>query len=261
MPSRSILFPRAPRLQRLFHTSAARHNHYETLQVSPDATPAEVKKSFYSLSKTHHPDRNPDDPGASERFVAISDAYATLSTPAKRQEYDRTLDLHSSSPSSHSNGSHSHHRPHGSYHSSGPAGGRPASGLSRRRTQFRGPPPSFYRSGGWGEHSAKRKAAHDAYAETATAGEPGMGPGQKAWGHDEMNDVPHFDRESHYRTHERHSQRWQRRKGMEDRQVPAGEVPPSTLANFLFVGGIIVVGTLVPTFIFERMTRTGKNKR
>ncbi|KAH7407732.1 hypothetical protein BKA64DRAFT_429203 [Cadophora sp. MPI-SDFR-AT-0126] len=263
MPLRSFLFPRAPRFvplsRRSFHSSAATRsgsppqNHYETLQVSPEATPAEVKKSFYALSKTHHPDRNPNDPEASSRFVAISNAYATLGTPAKRQEYDRSLNLHSSSQ-------RNAHRPHGSYHSSGPAGGRPASGLSRRRTQFHGPPPSFYRSGGWGTQSAKRKAAQDSHAESP-ASAAGMGPGQKPWGHDETHDVPHFDREGHYRTQENHSRRWQRRRGMEDRQVPAGEAPRSMLANFLFVGGIISLGVLVPSLVFEKMTRRGKNEK
>ncbi|CAL3967443.1 unnamed protein product [Diplocarpon coronariae] len=249
MPLRFFLFPRATRPQRLFYSIAVGRNHYETLQISPNATPAEVKKSFYSLSKIHHPDRNPDDPGASERFVAISHAYATLGTPAKRQEYDRSLEIHSQK--SHPN-SHPQHHPHGSYHSSGPAGGRPASGLSKRRTQFRGPPPSFYRSGGWGEQYAKREAAYESYAEKA--GEPRMEPGQKPWGQNEPNDVPHFDREAHHRTQEKHSRRWHRRKGMEDRQVPAGEMPRSMLANFLFVGGILSIGIFVPSLIFEKIT-------
>ncbi|KAK0107116.1 hypothetical protein ONS95_003823 [Cadophora gregata] len=258
MPLRSFSFPCATRFvqtSRSFHSTAVRRsgsqqNHYETLQVSPGATPAEVKKSFYALSKTHHPDRNPNDPEASSRFVAISDAYATLGTPAKRQEYDRSLNLHSPD-------SNSHHRPHGSYHSSGPAGGRPASGLSRRRTQFQGPPPSFYRSGGWGAQSAKRKAAQDSHAESP-AGAAGMGHGQKPWGHDETHDVPHFDRDGHYRTQENHSRRWQRRRGMEDGQVPAGEMPRSMLANFFFVGGIISLGVLVPSLLFENMRKKEK---
>ncbi|KAH7356673.1 DnaJ domain-containing protein [Rhexocercosporidium sp. MPI-PUGE-AT-0058] len=265
MPVRSFLFPRATRyasISRSFNSSAVRkssstvpQNHYETLHVSPGATPAEVKKSFYALSKTHHPDRNPNDPEASSRFVAISDAYATLGTPAKRREYDRSLNLQSSSDSN-----HTRHRAHGSYHSSGPVGGRPASGLSRRRTQYQGPPPSFYRSGGWGTHSAKRKAAQDSHAESP-AGAAGMGPGQKPWGHDEVNDVPHFDREGHYRTQENHSRRWQRRRVMEDRHVPAGEVPRSMLANFLFVGGILSLGVFVPSLLFEKMTRRGKGEK
>lgn len=88
-----------------------------------------------------------------------------------------------------------------------------------------------------------------------------MGPGQKPYGHDEVNDVPHFDREGHYRTHENHSRRWQRRKGMEDRQVPAGEVPRSMLANFFFVGGILSLGIFVPTLFFEKMIKRGKAEK
>jgi len=271
MLPRSFSYPLASvRLQRLFHTSAARRddshkqNHYETLQIPTNATPSEVKKSFYALSKTHHPDRNPSDPHASSRFVQISEAYAVLSTPAKRQAYDRDLHLHSSH-------SHSHHHPRGSYHSSGPAGGRPASGLSRRRTQFHGPPPSFYRSGGWGEQSARRKAAQDAGApgaeappsvggtgQTGRAG--GMGPGQAPFGQGEMNDVPHFDRAGHLKTQEKHSQRWQKRRGMGEGYVPSGEAPRGTLANFLFVGGIISLGVFVPSFLFERMVRRNRKE-
>lgn len=48
---------------------------------------------------------------------------------------------------------------------------------------------------------------------------------------------------------------------MEDRQVPAGEVPRSMLANFLFVGGILSLGIFVPSLLFEKMTRRGKNDK
>ncbi|CZT08695.1 hypothetical protein WAI453_006157 [Rhynchosporium graminicola] len=257
MPLRSFLFPRAPRIvsiARSFHSSSVLRNHYETLGVVPGATPAEVKKSFYALSKKHHPDLHPDDPDANSRFVTISDAYGVLGTPAKRQEYDRSISL-SSQPSPGS----STQRPQGSYHSSGPAGGRPASGLSRRRTQFHGPPPSFYRSGGWGAHSAKRKAAQDSHAESPAGTAGGMGAGQKPWGHDEVNDVPHFDREGHYRTQENHSRRWQRRKGMEGRQIDTGDLPRSMLANFFFVGGILSIGIMVPTLLFEKFSQRRGN--
>lgn len=87
-----------------------------------------------------------------------------------------------------------------------------------------------------------------------------MGPGQKAWGHDEMNDVPHFDREGHHRTQEKQSRRWQQRKVTEDRQIPE-ELPTSTLANFLFISAILSVGILVPGFVYEKMTRNGKSER
>ncbi|CZR59649.1 related to MDJ1 Heat shock protein-chaperone [Phialocephala subalpina] len=256
MPLRVNFFPSPVRLQRLFSTSAIRRDskpsHYETLQIPTNATPAEVKKSFYTLSKTHHPDRNPDDPNASERFVKISEAYAILGTPAKRQAYDHEH-LHSHHHSSHGD----HHHPRGSYHSSGPAGGRPASGLSRRRTQFRGPPPSFYRSGGWGEQSAKRRAA----SETTSSSAGGMGHGQSPGGQIHWTDVPHFDREGHTRTHENNARRWARRKGMQDGWVPEEGAPRGTLANFFFVGGIVGLAVLVPALIFERVTNAGRREK
>lgn len=90
--------------------------------------------------------------------------------------------------------------------------------------------------------------------------DPGMGPGQKSWRHDELYDVPHWDRDGHFRTQERHSRRWQRRKGMEDRQVGDGDVPRSMLANFFFVGGIISLGIFVPSFLFEKLTRRRSEK-
>ncbi|PSR83526.1 hypothetical protein BD289DRAFT_282110 [Coniella lustricola] len=154
--------------RRLFHASPPRRdglesrNHYETLNVQTNASPGDIKKSFYALSKTHHPDHNPSDPNASRRFMRISEAYNTLSCPDNRAKYDRdVLCLHNHRASSGGGGA-PHHRG-GSYSSTGPgpAGARPASGLSRRRGTFRGPPPSFYRSGGWGTYTDKRSRAHE----------------------------------------------------------------------------------------------------
>jgi DnaJ-class molecular chaperone len=62
---------------------------YETLGVSKGATPADIKKAFRRLAKTHHPDRNPDDPKAQERFSRISGAYELLSDETKRGQFDR----------------------------------------------------------------------------------------------------------------------------------------------------------------------------
>lgn len=148
-----------------FHSSPALRrddidgkNHYETLGLQTSASPKDIKRSFYHLSKTHHPDHNRDDPLASKRFMRISEAYSVLSHTDRRAKYDRdVLRLHDQRNAA--GGSPQHHG--GSYSSTGPAGGRPASGLSRRRGTFRGPPPSFYRSGGWGAHGAKRSQAHD----------------------------------------------------------------------------------------------------
>ncbi|KAH6641706.1 hypothetical protein F5144DRAFT_627693 [Chaetomium tenue] len=159
-------FFHASRTLRLETNAASSVNHYETLNVHPTASPAEIKKSFYHLSKRHHPDHNPTDPHAPTRFMRISEAYAVLSHADKRARYDRHHN--------HNHHQHQHQRPPGapgaSYHSTGPAGGRPASGLSRRRGTYQGPPPSFYRSGGWGAHGAKRRAAHEESTGAAGAG-------------------------------------------------------------------------------------------
>lgn len=164
--------------------------------------------------------------------MRISEAYSTLSNTEKRAKYDRdVLRLHdhrASQPQQARTGSYSS--------TTGPAGGRPASGLSRRRGTFRGPPPSFYRSGGWGAHEAKRSAAHtestggssssSAYSsqqdnassssESSGSGYTsynagGMGPGQEPFGRGSGTwQMPHFDRaaqSAHTQTQERNDAR------------------------------------------------------
>lgn len=212
------------------------------------------------MSKSHHPDLHPDDAGASKRFVRISEAYAVLSSPTKRTTYDRDFRrVHQTAAAADpSSGSAAH--PSGSFSSaSTPAGGRPASGLSRRRTQFRGPPPSFYRSGGWGEHGAKRAehASNPSHAWERTAGQeggvgggggtqaPGTGPSGFARGLDD--DVPHFDSRGHYQTHSTIEQtRHRARRRASGRAAGTGEVGGAERAgdflfNFLAVSGILVV--------------------
>ena len=61
---------------------------YAALGLDRRATEAEIKKAYRTLAMTCHPDTNPDDPSAKERFHAISDAYSTLSDPEKRACYD-----------------------------------------------------------------------------------------------------------------------------------------------------------------------------
>jgi molecular chaperone DnaJ len=62
---------------------------YEVLGVGRDATPEEVKGAFRKLAQKHHPDRNPDDPNASQRFKEINAAHQILSDPKKREMFDR----------------------------------------------------------------------------------------------------------------------------------------------------------------------------
>ncbi len=62
---------------------------YAALGVTKKSTNEEIKKAYRKLVQRHHPDRNPDDPKAEERFKEIQGAYDILSDPAKRKEYDQ----------------------------------------------------------------------------------------------------------------------------------------------------------------------------
>ena len=64
-------------------------DYYEVLGVASQATEADLKKAFRALAMQYHPDRNPGDKGAEERFREASEAYAVLSDPDKRAHYDR----------------------------------------------------------------------------------------------------------------------------------------------------------------------------
>ncbi len=67
----------------------ATRDYYEILGVPRDAGEAEIKKAYRQLALKHHPDRNPGDKQAEERFKEINEAYAVLSDPERRAQYDR----------------------------------------------------------------------------------------------------------------------------------------------------------------------------
>jgi len=62
---------------------------YEILGLPQNATPEEIKKSYRQLALKYHPDRNPDDKAAEEKFKEAAEAYSVLIDPEKRSTYDR----------------------------------------------------------------------------------------------------------------------------------------------------------------------------
>ena len=67
----------------------AERDYYEVLGVSRDASQGDIKKSYRKLAMKHHPDQNPDDPKAEEKFKEIGEAYEVISDEEKRAAYDR----------------------------------------------------------------------------------------------------------------------------------------------------------------------------
>lgn len=89
-----------------------------------------------------------------------------------------------------------------------------------------------------------------------------MGHGQGMFG----EEVRHFDREEHLRTHENHDRRFRQRERSRNRRgdgwgaVDEGQ-PGGTLGNFLWVGGVIVLAVSVPMMLAGRVMGDGKKRR
>lgn len=68
---------------------ADKRDYYEVLGIEKGASDDEIKKAFRKMAMKYHPDRNPDDKVAEEKFKEVNEAYAVLSDPDKKSKYDR----------------------------------------------------------------------------------------------------------------------------------------------------------------------------
>lgn len=69
--------------------AVTKRDYYEILGVGRTVTEQDLKSAYRKLAHQHHPDKNPDDPHAEERFKEAAEAYAVLSDPEQRSRYDR----------------------------------------------------------------------------------------------------------------------------------------------------------------------------
>jgi curved DNA-binding protein len=66
----------------------AMKDYYQILGVTTASTAEEIRKNYRKLAMQYHPDRNPDDPHAEQKFKEVAEAYGVLTDPVKRQQYD-----------------------------------------------------------------------------------------------------------------------------------------------------------------------------
>ena len=68
---------------------AAKRDYYEVLGVEKNASADQIKKAYRALAIKYHPDKNPGDKEAEEKFKEATEAYSVLSDPDKKAKYDQ----------------------------------------------------------------------------------------------------------------------------------------------------------------------------
>jgi len=71
-------------------------DYYQILGLNKDASQEQIKAAYRKLAFQYHPDRNKEDPAAAEKMKELNEAYAVLSDPVKRKEYDTYRDSYGS---------------------------------------------------------------------------------------------------------------------------------------------------------------------
>lgn len=87
--------------------SMQQKDYYEILGISANSNIKKIKEAYRTLAFEYHPDRNKDNPAAAEKMKRINEAYAVLSNPAKRSEYDTLRDQFGESATGHYRQCHS----------------------------------------------------------------------------------------------------------------------------------------------------------
>ncbi|MEP6804502.1 MAG: DnaJ domain-containing protein, partial [Flavobacterium sp.] len=64
-------------------------DYYKVLEITKSATEAEIKKAYRKLARKHHPDLNPNDKQAEQKFKEINEANEVLGNPENRKKYDK----------------------------------------------------------------------------------------------------------------------------------------------------------------------------
>ncbi|KAL2421867.1 hypothetical protein ABEF95_000812 [Exophiala dermatitidis] len=205
-------------------------NHYEVLGVGQHVTQAELKKQFYALSKETHPDVNRSNPDAGKRFAEISQSYSVLADPEKRKRYDRDV--------MRAHHHHGHrHATHSGHHRGTHAGHRPPSGLSKRRSVFKGPPSSFYAHGKPSPNTSNQARASQAGTFNASAfAEDGK------WD-------PQFDARSTFKTQTLEDYRRANRRAAEMAAAQAQIEVDNFWGRFIVVSAAIALSVALGTLI------------